>query len=174
LVLCRLIDEPYTNGPLYGSRRMIVALRQAGYEVNRQRVQRLMRPMGLAGLAPGPNTRRPHPEHKGYPYRLRGVALEGPSHVWSTDITESRLARGVADRVAILDGYRRQVPAWALSNSLEAMFCVACLEEALRRYDKPSSFNTDQGSPITSEAFTGVLESAGVAIGMNGRGRQPL
>jgi len=171
LLLCRLLDEQYTNHPFYGSRRMIVPLRQAGYEVNRKRVQRLMRQMGLAGMAPGPNTRRPHPKHKVYPYLLWGLAIKRPNQVWSTDITYIRLAWGFAYRVAILDGYSRKVLAWALSNSLEAMFCVDCLEEALRHCDKPSIFNTDQGSQFTSESFTSVLESAGVAISMDGRGR---
>jgi len=115
-----------------------------GCGVNRKRVQRLMRHLGRAGRAPGPQTRRPHPGHKVYPYRLRGLSSERPNQVWSTDITYIRLARGFAYLVAILDGYSRKVLAWDLSNSLEAGFCVDCLEEALRRWDRPSIFNTDQ------------------------------
>jgi putative transposase len=170
VLLCRLIDEQYTNRLFYGSRRMVIHLGELGYRTNRKHVQRLMRRMGLAGMAPGPNTSRSHPQHKVYPYLLRGLAIERPNHVWSTDITYIRLARGFAYLVAILDWYSRKVLAWDLSNSLEAMFCVACLEEALRHYDRPSIFNTDQGSQFTSEAFTGVLESTGVAISMDGRG----
>jgi len=171
LLLCRLIDEQYTQRPFYGSRRMVVYLRQAGYGVNRKHVQRLMRQMGLAGMAPGPNTSRPHPEHTVYPYLLRGLVIESPNQVWSTDITYIRLARGFAYLVAILDWYSRKVLAWELSNTLEALFCVDCLEAALRHYDRPSIFNTDQGSQFTSEAFTKVLKDAGIAISMDGRGR---
>jgi putative transposase len=151
---------------------MVVSLRRLlGYGVNRKRVQRLMRHRGLAGMAPGPQTRRPHPGHKVYPYLLRGLSIERPNQVWSTDITYIRLARGFAYLVAILDWYSRKVLAWDLSNRLEAGFCVDCLEEALRHWDRPSIFNTDQGVQFTSEAFTGVLEDAGVAISMDGRGR---
>ena len=171
MLLCRLIDEQYTNRPFYGSRRMVVHLGQQGYVVNRKHVQRLMREMGLAGMAPGPNTSRRQPGHKVYPYLLRGLAIERPNQVWSTDITYIRLARGYAYLVAILDWYSRKVLAWALSNSLEAGFCVDCLEEALRCWGKPSIFNTDQGSQFTSEAFTGLLQRSGVAISMDGRGR---
>jgi putative transposase len=103
LRLCGLIDKEYTRRPFYGSRRMVGFLKAAGYGINRKRVQRLMRQMGLAGMAPGPNTSRPHPEHRIYPYRLRGVAVVRPNHVWSTDITYIRLARGFVYRVAIID-----------------------------------------------------------------------
>jgi putative transposase len=171
LLLCRLIDEQYTNRPFYGSRRMVVYLRKLEYGVNRKRVQRLMRQMGLAGRAPGPHTSQPHPGHKVYPYLLRGVTVARPNPVWSTDITYIRLARGFAYLVAIIDWYSRKVLAWDLSNSLEAGFCVDCLEEVLRRWDRPAIFNTDQGAQFTSEAFTKVLEEAGVALSMDGRGR---
>lgn len=140
----------------------MVYLKQAGCGVNRKRVQWLMRQMGLAGMAPGPNTSRPHPEHKVYPYLLRGLAIERPNPVWSTGITYIRLARGFAYLVAILDWYSRKVLAWELSN---------CLEEALRHYDRPAIFNTDQGSQFTSQAFAEVLKGNGVAISMDGRGR---
>jgi putative transposase len=166
-----LIDEEYTNRPFYGSRRMVVFLRGRDYRVNRKRVQRLMREMGLAGMAPGPATSKPHPQHKVYPYLLRGVAVTRPNQVWSTDLTYIRLARGFAYLVAIIDWYSRKVLAWRISNSMDASFCVDCLEDALRHHGKPEVFNSDQGSQFTSEAFTGVLKREGVAISMDGRGR---
>ena len=171
LLFCRLIDEEYTRRPFYGSRKMVIFLAKADHIVNRKRVQRLMRQMGLAGMAPGPNTSRPHPEHKVYPYLLRGVPVVRPNQVWSTDITYIRLARGFAYLVAIIDWYSRRVLSWRISNSMEAVFCVDCLEEALRTHGKPEIFNSDQGSQFTSEAFTGVLKREGVVISMDGRGR---
>lgn len=166
-----LIDEEYTNRPFYGSRRMVVFLRGRGHVVNRKRVQRLMRSMGLAGMAPGPNTSKPHPEHKVYPYLLRGVAVTRPNQVWSTDITYIRLARGFAYLVAVIDWYSRKVLSWRISNSMDASFCVDCLEDALRGHGKPMVFNSDQGSQFTSKAFTDVLKREGVDISMDGRGR---
>jgi putative transposase len=171
LLLRRLIDEEYTRRPFYGSRKMVVFLKNAGHSVNRKRAQRLMREMGLAGMAPGPNTSRPHPEHKVYPYLLRGVDVVRPNQVWSTDITYIRLASGFAYLVAIIDWYSRKVLSWRISNSMEAVFCVDCLEDALRIHGKPEIFNSDQGSQFTSEAFTGVLEREGIVISMDGRGR---
>ena len=166
-----LIDEEYTSRPFYGSRRMVVFLRATGHVVNRKRVQRLMRGMGLAGMAPGPNTSRAHPQHKVYPYLLRGVPVTRPNQVWSTDITYIRLARGFAYLVAIIDWYSRKLLSWRLSNSMDASFCVDCLEDALRQHGKPELFNSDQGSQFTSTAFTDVLKREGVAISMDGRGR---
>ena len=171
LLLCSLIDEQYTRRPFYGSRRMVVFLNKAGHHVNRKRVQRLMRQMGLAGMAPGPNTSGSHPEHKVYPYLLRGVPVVRPNQVWSTDITYIRLAHGFAYLVAIIDWYSRRVLGWRISNSIEAVFCVDCLEEALRTHGKPEVFNSDQGSQFTSDAFTGVLKREGITISMDGRGR---
>lgn len=171
LTLCALIDEEYTRHPFYGSRRMVVILLRHGWLVNRKRVQRLMRVMGLAGMAPGPSTTVRHPGHKVYPYLLRGVAVVRPNHVWSTDITYIRLARGFAYLVAVIDWYSRRVLAWRISNSMDASFCVDCLEEALISHGKPDMFNTDQGVQFTSQAFTGVLLREGVAISMDGRGR---
>lgn len=171
LLLCRLIDEEYTRRPFYGSRKMVVFLKGVGHFVNRKRVQRLIREMGLAGMAPGPNTSRPHPEYKVYPYLLRGVPVVRPNQVWSTDITYIRLARGFVYLVAIIDWYSRRVLGWRLSNSMEAVFCVDCLEEAIRTHGKPEIFNSDQGSQFTSEAFIGVLKREGIAISMDGRGR---
>jgi putative transposase len=171
LLISRLIDEEYTRRPFYGSRRMVIFLRKAGHIVNRKRVQRLMRQMGLAGMAPGPNTSRAHPEHKVYPYLLRGVPVVRPNQVWSTDITYIRLARGFAYLVAVIDWYSRRVLSWRISNNMEAAFCVDCLEEAIRSHGTPEIFNTDQGSQFTSDAFTGVLKREGIVISMDGRGR---
>jgi len=171
LLLGRLIDEEYTRHPFYGTRRMVVFLKTAGHTVNRKRVQRLMREMGLAGMAPGPNTSRAHPEHKVYPYLLRGIAVVRPNQVWSTDITYIRLARGFAYLVAIIDWYSRRVLGWRISNSMDASFCVDCLEEAIRAHGKPEIFNSDQGSQFTSAAFTGVLKREEITISMDGRGR---
>jgi putative transposase len=171
LLLCGLIDEEYTRRPFYGSRRMVVFLRAAGHVVNRKRVQRLMRGMGLAGMAPGPNTSKAHPQHKVYPYLLRGVPVTRPNQVWSTDITYIRLARGFAYLVAVIDWYSRKVLSWRLSNSMDASFCVDCLEDALREHGRPIVFNSDQGSQFTSAAFTDVLKREAVDISMDGRGR---
>ena len=171
LLLSRLIDEEYTRHPFYGTRRMVVFLLAAGHTANRKRVQRLMRQMGLAGMAPGPNTSRNHPAHKVYPYLLRGVPIVRRNQVWSTDITYVRLAHGFAYLVAVIDWYSRKVLSWRISNSMEAVFCVDCLEDALRSHGKPEIFNSDQGSQFTSEAFTGVLKREGIEISMDGRGR---
>ena len=171
LTLLRMIDAQYTRCPFYGTRRMVVYLKKQGHAVNRKRVQRLMRILGLAGMAPGPDTSRPHPGHKVYPYLLRGVAVTRPNQVWSTDITYIRLEGGFAYLVAIIDWYARRVLAWRLSNTLEAGFCVDCLEEALRAHGRPEIFNSDQGVQFTSEAFTGVLLREDIAISMDGRGR---
>jgi putative transposase len=171
LLLCGLIDEEYTRRPFYGSRRMVVFLRAAGHVVNRKRVQRLMRGMGLAGMAPGPNTSKAHPQHKVYPYLLRGVPVTRPNQVWSTDITYVRLARGFAYLVAVIDWYSRKVLSWRLSNSMDASFCVDCLADALREHGRPLVFNSDQGSQFTSAAFTDVLKREKVDISMDGRGR---
>jgi putative transposase len=172
LLLCRLIDEEYTRHPFYGTRRMVVIVSKAvGYRVNRKRVQRLMRQMGLAGMAPGPNTSRAHPQHPVYPYLLRGLEITRPNQVWSTDITYIRLTHGFVYLVAVMDWYSRKVLSWRISNSMDASFCVDCLEEALRNYGKPEIFNSDQGSQFTSAEFTGVLKGAEVQISMDGRGR---
>lgn len=171
LELLRLIDEQYTRRPFYGSRKMVTYLKDQGRRVNRKRVQRLMRILGLAGMAPGPNTSRPHPQHKIYPYLLRGVEVTRPNQVWSTDITYIRLAHGFVYLVAVIDWYSRKVLSWRISNTLDTVFCVDCLEEALTRYGNPEIFNTDQGCQFTSESFTGVLKAHGIAISMDGRGR---
>lgn len=171
LQLLSLIDAEYTRHPFYGSRRMVVHLGKAGFPVNRKRVQRLMAFLGLAGMAPGPNTSLPHPEHKIYPYLLRGVFVTRPNQVWSTDITYIRLAHGFAYLAAVIDWYSRKVLAWRLSNTLDSQFCIDCLEQSLRAFGTPDIFNTDQGCQFTSDAFTGVLISHNIAISMDGRGR---
>ena len=170
-LISRLIDEEYTRHPFYGSRKMVIFLQKSGHIVNRKRVQRLMRGMGLVAMAPGPNTSRPHPEHKVYPYLLRGVAVVRPNQVWSTDITYIRLAHGFAYLVAIIDWYSRRVLSWRISNTMDAAFCVDCLEDAIRTHGKPEVFNSDQGSQFTSDAFTGVLQREHITISMDGRGR---
>lgn len=171
LAVMRLIDEEYTRHPFYGSRRMVLFLARRGVTVNRKRVQRLMRVLGLAGMAPGLNTSRSHPEHRTYPYLLRGVHVQRPNQVWSTDITYLPMARGFMYLVAVIDWYSRRVLSWRISNSMDTAFCVDCLQEALDEYGAPEVFNTDQGAQFTSKAFTGVLEATGIAISMDGRGR---
>jgi putative transposase len=171
LALLALIDAEYTRHPFYGSRKMAVYLRGTGHRVNRKRVQRLMGVLGLAGMAPGPNTSSPHPGHKVYPYLLRGVEVTRPNQVWSTDITYIRLARGFVYLVAIIDWYSRKVLAWRLSNTMDTGFSLDCLEQALQAFGTPEIFNTDQGSQFTSASFTGRLVTAGSRISMDGRGR---
>ena len=171
LALLVLIDVEYTRRPFYGSRKIKIYLRNLGHRINRKRVQRLMALLGLAGMAPGPNTSRPHPQHKIYPYLLRGVVVTRPNQVWSTDITYIRLPRGFVYLIAVIDWYSRRVFSWRLSNTMDSGFCVDCLEEALQNYGTPEIFNTDQGSQFTSEAFTGVLLKKSIAISMDGRGR---
>ena len=150
---------------------MVVYLDTVGHRVNRKRVQRLMGILGLAGMAPGPDTSRPHPQHKVYPYLLRGVEIDRPNQVWSSDITYVRLARGFVYLVAVIDWYSRKVLAWRVSNTLDSGFCVDCLGQALQDHGLPEIFNSDQGCQFTSEAFTGALKARGVTISMDGRGR---
>ena len=171
LALMRLLDEQYLRTPFYGSRRMTVHLRRLGHGVNRKRVCRLMRRMGLQAIYPRPRTSTPHPEHKVYPYLLRDVAVTSPNQVWASDITYVPMAQGCMYLVAVLDWWSRKVLAFRVSNTLEARFCVEALQEALARHGSPEIFNTDQGSQFTSQAFTGVLEAAGVRISMDGKGR---
>lgn len=171
LNLLKLLDEECTRHPFYGSRRMKVFLANCGYTINRKRIQRLMQQLGLVGMAPGPNTSKPHPRHKIYPYLLRGVDIIRPNQVWSTDITYIRLPRGFVYLVAIIDWYSRKVLAWRLSNTMDAGFCVDCLEQAIKNYGSPEMFNSDQGSQFTSDDFTGVLIRNGITISMDGRGR---
>ena len=168
--LMKLIDKQYLVTPFYGSRRMTIWLQRQGYEVNRKRVMRLMRKMDLVGLAPGPNTSKPHPEHKVYPYLLGDMEITRVNQVWSTDITYIPMKRGFMYLTAVMDWYSRYVLSWELSNTMESGFCVRALERALR-HGKPEIFNTDQGSQFTSNDFTGVLEKNSIRISMDGRGR---
>ena len=169
--MLRLIDEEYTRHPFFGSRRMVQFLRNRGLRVNRKRVQRLMQQLGLAGMAPGPHTSQPHPLHPVYPYLLRGLAVQRPNQVWSTDITYLRLAQGFSYLVAILDWYSRKVLTWRLSNTLDTGFCVDCFQEAVRRFGVPEIFNTDQGAQFTSHVFLDALKAHPLQISMDGRGR---
>jgi putative transposase len=171
LNLMRLIDEEYTRHPFYGSRKMRDYLRRNGYQVNRKRIQRLMRKMGLKSVAPGPNTSKPQPAHKVYPYLLNGLEVNRANQVWCTDITYIRMAGGFVYLVAIMDWYSRKVLSWEVSASMEDSFCVSALERALRLYPKPDIFNTDQGSQFTSKGFTDVLKARDIAISMDGKGR---
>jgi putative transposase len=171
LALTRRIDELFTAWPFLGSRRLATLLRADGHAINRKRVQRLMRQMGIAALGPKPRTTTPAPGHKIYPYLLRDLAIERPNQVWAADITYIPIGRGFLYLVAIMDWASRAVLSWRLSNTMDASFCVSALEEALARFGKPAIFNTDQGSQFTSAAFTGALAAAGVRISMDGRGR---
>jgi putative transposase len=169
LQLMRLIDEQYTRCPFYGSRRITQWLVRQGHAVNRKRVQRLLRVMGLEAIYPKPNLSAGR-GHKVYPYLLRGVAIERVNQVWSADITYVPLPSGFLYLAATIDWFSRYVIAWKLSNTLEGSFCQEMLEEALGR-GTPEVFNTDQGVQFTAGAWTGRLESAGVSVSMDGRGR---
>jgi putative transposase len=170
LLLMQLIDRQYTAQPVYGSRRMAVWLQGQGHEVNRKRVQRLMRLMGLEAIYPKPNLSAPAAGHKVFPYLLRDVAIDRVDQVWSTDITYIPLVSGFMYLAAVIDWYSRYVIAWRLSNTLDGWFCVEMLEEALST-GRPEVFNTDQGVQFTAAAFTSRLLSAGVAVSMDGKGR---
>jgi putative transposase len=171
LAIMALIDRQYRARPYYGARRMAAWLATQGHLVNRKRVQRLMRLLGLAAIYQRPNTSKPAAAHKVYPYLLGGIAIERANQVWCSDLTYIPMAKGFLYLVVIMDWASRAVLAWRLSNTLGADFCVEALEEALARYGRPEIFNTDQGSQFTSEAFTGTLQRHGVRISMDGKGR---
>jgi putative transposase len=171
LTLMRRIDEMHLKRPFYGSRRIRDWLQDEGCPVNRKRVQRLMRQMGITALYPKANTSRPGKGHKIYPYLLRGLDIDRPNQVWATDICYIPMAKGFVYVVAIMDWYSRKVLAWRVSNTMDADFCVEALEEAINRYGTPEIFNTDQGAQFTSDAFTGVLKDAEIRISMDGKGR---
>jgi putative transposase len=171
LGLMRQIDELHLERPFYGSRSIARELRGRGCPVNRKRVQRLMRLMGLESVAPKPDTSRPNEEHPVYPYLLRGLTISRPNQVWASDITYIPLARGYAYLVAIMDWHTRRVLSWRLSNTMDPSFCVEALQEALSRFGRPEIFNSDQGSQFTSKDFIDVLLDAGVKISMDGKGR---
>ena len=181
LPLMNLIDEIYTCHPFYGSRQMRNALRDRKLEyphyslnrINRKKVQRLMRKMGLVSVAPGPQTSKPGrgKHHKIYPYLLRGMTINKPGQVYCSDITYIRLATSFVYLTVVMDWHSRFVLSWEVSNSMDDSFCVSCLETALRKYDKPDIFNTDQGAQYTGKNFTGTLEEHGINISMDGKGR---
>ena len=171
LAVMKRIDELYLALPFYGSRKMVAALRAEGRQINRKRVRRLMRLMGLEALVPKPGTSKASPQNKIYPYLLRGLTIDRPNHVWAADITYIPMAKGFLYLVAIIDWASRTVLAWRLSNTMDATFCLEALKEALARFGTPEIFNTDQGAQFTSAAFTGQLQAAGIRISMDGRGR---
>jgi putative transposase len=167
----RRIDVLFTARPFFGARRIARTLTEEGFPIERKRVRRLMRLMGIEALGPKPRTSNPAPGHKIYPYLLRNMTIERPNQVWAADITYIPIGRGFLYLVAVIDWASRAVLSWRLSNTIDASFCLAALEEALARYGKPEIFNTDQGSQFTSADFTGALLQAGVRISMDGRGR---
>jgi len=169
LELMKLIDRQYLMTPFYGTRKIAAWLKGQDHIVNRKRVRRLMRLMGLKAIYRRPRTSRPTPGHKTYPYLLSGIKITRPNQVWAADITYIPMARGFLYLVTIIDWYSRYVLSWRLSNTLDAGFCVEALKEALRK-GKPEIFNTDRGAQFTSEAFTGLLKQHGVRISMDGKG----
>jgi putative transposase len=171
LQLMRKIDEVYLANPVFGSRQMARWLRRQGYLVNRKRVQRLMRLMGLEAIYPKPNTSRANPEHRVYPYLLRKLKVVRPNQVWGMDITFIPLEGGFIYLCAVMDWYSRAVLAWGLSNTLDATFCIEAVQRAVTEYGPPEIFNTDQGCQFTSAAFTAPLLALGVKLSMDGKGR---
>jgi len=171
LALMRLIDEMHLEFPFYGSRRIRDELDTRGHRVNRKRVQRLMREMGIRALYPKRRTSAPGKGHKIYPYLLRDMEITRANQVWASDICYLPMARGFMYLVAIMDWHTRKVLSWRISNTMDSDFCVEALQEALSRYGTPEVFNTDQGAQFTADAFTRVLKDHGVAISMDGKGR---
>jgi len=170
-VLMRRMDELHLEHPFFGSRMMRQVLNAEGRTVNRKRVQRLMRKMGLESLAPKPKTSKPAPEHPVFPYLLRNKKVSRVNEVWAADITYIPMAHGFAYLVAVIDWFSRKVLSWRLSNTLDTSFCVSALEEALTRFGQPEIFNTDQGSQFTDKTFTRSLLDRGVKVSMDGKGR---
>jgi putative transposase len=166
-----LIDRQYLARPYYGSRRMAAWLATQGHLVNRKRVQRLMRLMGLVAIYQRPNTSKAAASHKIYPYLLGGLSIERVNQVWCSDVTYVPMAKGFLYLVVVMDWVSRAVLAWRLSNTLGADFCIEALGEALSQYGRPEIFNTDQGSQFTSDDFTGTLKDHGITISMDGKGR---
>jgi len=167
----RRIDALFPARPFFGARRIARTLTEEGFPIDRKRARRLMRLMGIAALGPTPRTSKPGSGHKIYPYLLRDLTIERPNQVWAADITYIPIGRGFLYLVAVIDWASRAVLAWRLSNTMDASFCLAALEEALARYGRPEIFNTDQGSQFTGAAVTGALIAAGVRVSMDGRGR---
>jgi putative transposase len=170
ILYMRLLDEQYTRTPFYGSPRLTQWLRQQGHPVNHKRVERLMRLMGIEAIYPKPRLSQPGLDHRVYPYLLSQLQIERPNQVWSTDITYVRMNQGFLYLVAILDWHSRYVLSWELSNTLDTRFCLAALDQALEQA-RPEIFNSDQGVQFTSREFTGRLETSGIRISMDGRGR---
>jgi putative transposase len=170
LELMDLIDRQHTKTPFYGSRRLTALLKLNGHAINRKRVQRLMRLMRIEAIYPKPKTTRRNEEHKIYPYLLRGMMIDRPDQVWSTDITYIRIGNGFMYLTAIMDWYSRYVLSWRLSNTLDNAFCIEALEEALY-ISKPEIFNTDQGSQFTSLKFVSILQNKNIKISMDSKGR---
>jgi putative transposase len=171
LELMRQIDEQYLKTPFYGSRSMARHFRRQGRKINRKRIQRLMRRMGIEAVYPKPHTSRPHPEHRIYPYLLRDLSVDHSNQVWAADITYVPMSRGFMYLLAVMDWHSRKILSWRVSNTLDSDFCIQALQEALERYGTPEIFNTDQGAQFTSIAFTQILKDRSVAISMDGRGR---
>jgi putative transposase len=167
----RIIDKEFLRHPFYGSRKMRDYLNRQGFPVNRKRVQRLMRLMGIESVAPKPNTSKPRREHKVYPYLLRKLSITEPDQVWCSDITYIRLAHGFVYLTAVMDWASRYVLSWEVSVTMDDDFCVNALKSALRKHNSPEIFNTDQGSQYTGNAFTGALKERGIKISMDGKGR---
>ena len=165
-----LIRTVFFKWPFYGSRRITKYLQKSGYKINRKRVSRLMKLLGLQAIYPKPNTSTQNPAHKVYPYLLRGVTVNKVNQVWCTDITYIPVNKSYMYLVAVMDWYSRKVLSWRLSNSLDTSFCIEALEEALYRYPKPDIFNTDQGSQFTATAFTDILKVNGIKISMDSKG----
>lgn len=173
LALMRRIDEQFLEAPFFGSRQMARWLRKNTeyVDIDRKRVARLMRLMGLAPIYQKPNTSRPHPQHKRFPYLLKGLVIDRPNQVWCADVTYIPMRRGFLYFVAVMDWHSRKILSWRLSNTLEADFCVEALKEALERFGRPEIFNTDQGCQFTSFEFVETLKDAGIRISMDGKGR---
>jgi putative transposase len=170
LAVMRRIDELHLDYPFAGSRMLRDLLRGEGVEIGRQRVARMMKRMGIEALYRRPNTSKPTPGHKIYPYLLRGLAVERPNQVWAMDITYIPMARGFVYLAAVVDWFSRRVLAWRVSITMEVEFCLDAVEEALARHGRPEIFNTDQGSQFTGQDFTGLLSDNAIAISMDGKG----
>jgi putative transposase len=171
LQLMRVIDETYTAFPFFGSRQMTRWLVRQGYRINRKRVRRLMRRMGLEAIYRRPRTTTKNAAHPVYPYLLRNLVIDRPNQVWATDITYVPVQGGYAYLCAVIDWHSRYVLAWELSNTLDANFCVRAVQRAMTKHGIPESFNSDQGCQFTSADFTPPLLAAGVRLSMDGRGR---
>ncbi len=171
LALRLMLDKLHIKHPWMGARSLRDQVNRSGYTVNRKRIQRLMKEMGIHSVYAKPRTSIPGKGHKIYPYLLRNLDINRPNQVWSTDITYIPMARGFVYLVAIMDWHSRKVLSWKLSNSMDTSFCVEALEEAIDKYGKPEIFNTDQGSQFTSDDFTKVLKDADIRISMDGKGR---